>query len=56
MMTDKELPVEQRVLQLFEHLGISRAHIAARVPQDWKGFVTTYPERVTSLTLVCPRE
>ena len=54
MGTDTELPVEQRVLQLFEHLGISQAHIAARVPQDWKGFVTTYRERVTSLTLVCP--
>ena len=44
-MTDAELPVEQRILQLFEHLGISQAHVASRMPQDWEGFVTTYPER-----------
>jgi hypothetical protein len=53
-MISAELPVEQRILQLFEHLGISQAHLASRMPQDWKGFVTTYPERVASLTLVCP--
>lgn len=53
-MTDAELPVEQRILQLFQHLGISQAHFASRMPQDWEGFLTTYPERVACLTLVCP--
>jgi hypothetical protein len=54
MMTDVELPVAQRIVQLFQHLGISQAHVASRMPQDWEGLVTTYPERVASLTLVCP--
>jgi hypothetical protein len=53
-MADAELPVDQRILRLFQHLGISRAHLAARMPLDWEGFVTKYPERVASLTLVCP--
>ena len=37
MMTGAELPIEQRILQLFQHLGISRAHIASRMPQDVDG-------------------
>lgn len=51
---EPEIPVEQRILQLLQHLGIARAHIAARAPEDWRGIATRYPERVASLTLVCP--
>jgi SAM-dependent methyltransferase len=30
MNTEVELPVEERLLQLLQHLGIARAHVAAR--------------------------
>lgn len=53
-MTDAELPIEQRIFQLLQHFGITHAHVASRDLQDWKGFVTAYPEKVASLTLVCP--
>ena len=53
-MTDAELPLEHRIFQLLQHFGIPQAHVASCIPQDWKGFVTTYPERIASLTLVCP--
>jgi hypothetical protein len=42
MMTDGELPVAQRIVQLFQHLGISQAHVASRMPQDWM----VYPENM----------
>ena len=48
------VPVEERILQLLQHLGIDRAHFAARTPGDWTGLATRYPERVCSLTLVGP--
>jgi len=47
--------VEERVLQLFQHLGIQQAHVAARAPADWQGLAASHPERIASLTLVCPR-
>jgi ubiquinone/menaquinone biosynthesis C-methylase UbiE len=50
-------PVEARLLDLFRHLGIERAHIAAGGPPvltDWHGLATLHPERVASLTLPSP--
>jgi len=46
--------VEERILQLLRHLGIDRAHFAARTPGDWTGLATRYPERFSSFTLVGP--
>ena len=42
---------------LFQHLGIDRAHLAAGrlVLTDWLGLATLHPERVGSLTLVSPQ-
>ena len=54
MTTEKNLPVEDRILQLLQHLGIQEAHFGARVPADWQGLATNYPEVISSLTLVCP--
>src|SRR4051812_38227306 len=50
-------PVEAFLVELFEHLGIDRAHFAAGhlMPTDWVGLATRYPERIASLTLVSPR-
>jgi SAM-dependent methyltransferase len=49
-------PVEACLIDLFQHLGITEAHIAAgqMVRNDWYGLATRYPHRVASLTLVSP--
>ena len=39
---------------LLDHLGIVRAHFAGRAGSDWEGFAARYPDRVASLTLLCP--
>jgi ubiquinone/menaquinone biosynthesis C-methylase UbiE len=51
---ERDLSSADRIVQVLHHLGINRAHIAARVPGDWQGLVSTYPETVASLTLVGP--
>jgi ubiquinone/menaquinone biosynthesis C-methylase UbiE len=48
------LPVEERILQLLQHLGIDQAHIAGRTPGDWTGLATAYPGVFSSFTLVGP--
>jgi len=54
-MTEVELPVEERLLRLLQHLGIERAHFAARGGGDWGGLVARHPDCIASLSLVCPR-
>jgi len=53
-MTKAELPLAQRLSQLFQHLGIERAHLAARNVADWHAFATAHPDRIASLSLICP--
>ena len=53
-MTKAALPLAQRLSQLFRHLGIERAHLAARNVADWHGFATAHPDRIASLVLLCP--
>lgn len=55
MTTEAEIPVEDRILQVLQHLGIEKAHFGARASGDWSGLATNHPEVVSSLTLVCPR-
>jgi SAM-dependent methyltransferase len=54
MTTETALPVEERLRRLLRHLGIDRAHVAARMPRDWTGLVTAFPEMVATLTLIGP--
>ena len=54
MSTEADIPVEERILQLLQHLGIQRAHFAARLSPDWQGLATQHPRAMLSLTLVCP--
>ena len=54
MTLNSESPLEDRLLALFALLGIERAHIAARGPNDWSGLALTHPEAIASLTLLCP--
>ena len=48
-----ERAVEDRLIDLFQYLGIDRAHIAAGqlAATDWLGLATRYAERVASLSL-----
>ena len=48
------MPVEGRLAELFDHLGIARAHLAGRAGSDWQGLLARNPERVAALTLLCP--
>jgi len=48
------LPVEERILQLLQSLGIDQAHFAGRTPADWTGLATTHPEVFCSFILVGP--
>lgn len=54
MVAVPELSVAQRLEQLLQHLKITQAHAAARLPADWSGLAATQPEVFASLTLVCP--
>jgi len=54
MATAASLPVEERIRQLLQHLGIGQAHFAGRLPMDLTGLATAYPEVFSSLTLVGP--
>jgi pimeloyl-ACP methyl ester carboxylesterase len=45
---------EERLIHLFQQLGIEQAHVAARDAADWQGLVTAHPDRLASLTLICP--
>src|SRR6185436_2378693 len=54
MTRETALPVEERLLQLLQYLGIDQAHFAGRTPGDWTGLATTYPAVVSSFTLVGP--
>lgn len=53
-MIDTDLSVAGRLLQVLDHLGIERAHFAASMLADVTGFAQAHPERIASLTLVCP--
>ena len=48
------LQIEDRLAQLFQHLGLERVHLAGRVTADWHGLASAYPEQIASLTLGCP--
>ena len=47
-------PVEVCLTQLLDHLGIPRAHFAGRSLADLQDFIVKHPERIASMTLVCP--
>jgi len=46
--------VETCLAELFDHLGIVRAHFAGRGSADLQGFAFRQPERIASLALLCP--
>jgi SAM-dependent methyltransferase len=48
------MTVAARIEALLDHLGIGRAHFAARAGADWQGFAALFPGRIASLTVLCP--
>ncbi len=54
MTTEQDLPVQDRILQLLKHLGLTKAHFAARHDGDCSGLAAAHPEVFLSLTLVGP--
>jgi len=51
-MSAPDLSVADRLVQLLDYLGI--AHFAASMLADVTGFAQAHPERIASVTLVCP--
>ena len=51
---DDALSVEVCLAKLLDLLGIATAHFAGRGSADLKGFLSKHPERVASLTVLCP--
>jgi SAM-dependent methyltransferase len=54
MSTGVDLSVADRLAQVLRHVGIERAHFVASMLADVTGFAQAHPERIASLTLVCP--
>ena len=54
MSGESDRTVAARIEQLMHHFGINKAHFASRLPGDWFGTVMEHPDRIVSLTLVCP--
>src|SRR5438477_4508833 len=50
----EELSVEVALAALLDHLGVGSAHFAGRGSADLQGFMSKHPERIASLTLLCP--
>lgn len=54
MPTPTSLTVPERLVQVLQHLGLPRVHVAGRVAADWSAWSTSHPETIASLTLICP--
>ena len=54
MVTDVELPTEERIFRLVRHLGLEQAHFAAREFLEFDALVRAHREVIASLTLVLP--
>jgi len=50
----QESPRHLRLLSVLDHFGFEKAHFAGQVPSDFAGLIANAPERIASLTLVCP--
>jgi SAM-dependent methyltransferase len=54
MTAEVSVRVVDRIIQVLDHLGVQRAHIAGAMPGDWQALGTAFTDRVASLSLVCP--
>jgi SAM-dependent methyltransferase len=49
-----ELSPTDRIIALFDHLGIGRAHIASQIVGDMVGLAAAHPERIGGVVCVTP--
>jgi ubiquinone/menaquinone biosynthesis C-methylase UbiE len=49
-----ETSIEASLAELLDRLGLAAAHFAGRGSADLKDFLAQHPERVASLTVLCP--
>jgi len=49
-----ELTVSERLAALWDHLGLSVAHVATQVPADVAGFSVSHPDRIAGLVFCVP--
>ena len=57
MQTSVARPVEDCLIEVLQHLGLARVHVAAAgspALTDWFGIATRYPDRIASLTVIAP--
>lgn len=52
--TEDDPVIEAGLAELLDHLGIASAYFAGRGSADPQGFASKYPQRIASLTLLCP--
>ena len=49
-----EMRTADLIAEVLQSLGIKRAHIAARQPEDWHDFIASHRQYIASLTLIGP--
>ncbi|HVB69298.1 MAG TPA: methyltransferase domain-containing protein [Acetobacteraceae bacterium] len=54
MSAEAALTLPHRLANLWDHLGVGAAHVAAQMPGDLAGIVTAAPERVAGVVLCVP--
>jgi len=54
MALETDPAIETRLLNVLQHFGLAKAHVAARDLRDWQGLATSHADRLASLTLICP--
>lgn len=54
MPTHVDCPVEEQLVEVYQHLGLRRAHLLANMPRDFRVFVRTHSDLIASLSLLCP--
>ncbi|HKU95394.1 MAG TPA: methyltransferase domain-containing protein [Vineibacter sp.] len=54
MSSDQDVPAAERLIALWEHLGIGAAHVATQVPADIAGLADRHGERLAGIVLCTP--
>ncbi len=54
MADETDLTLTQRLASLWDHLGLSAAHVATQVPGDVAAFAQAHPARIAGLVLCTP--
>src|SRR5579862_95051 len=49
-----DMPLVERLLALWDHLGLARAHVASQIPADLADLAARHPARVAGLVLCTP--